>query len=469
MIATRKRLRRPTSEWFAELRDSLLQPPSPEHWEELLAYFHEWPTPADKAVGIAYAAEHLQSWPDSIRLLPYIQDTPYTSLAKGFRQEQKLVPRTINRLFSESSWMRDYKILDLSAYTVRGSLLKAIVESPFLTEVRELHIRVGDLSEKDWELLCDSALGKRLERLELSYRSNQLANSELNLLALLDKGEWTNLRHFAVRHLRFKHWEDLASHPALRKLESLEVTDSTLGWTEMEQLAELSDFERLKRLSLHNNRVCRESLLVLADCSGFAALEALDIGGNNVHWTRHPEALAQLQRVPWTRPTRDDYRLMSAGVFQWLNGSRSSSLKKLDLSEANLHELFLQGWELSELPVLRELEEVSFHRTYITDNGLSFLLQEPWSGLRSLDLSQCNLTSKGLLELLEKKPFPRLERLNLAHNSLSRESVEKLLSSVSFPALREVLLHRNKHTVGALNKVSLPGELKVRFVGLRGY
>ena len=52
------------------LREHLGSPPSVESWQALIALFDPWSEAEDLDLGLAYAAEHLASWPDALRVAP---------------------------------------------------------------------------------------------------------------------------------------------------------------------------------------------------------------------------------------------------------------------------------------------------------------------------------------------------------------------------------------------------------------
>ena len=143
---------------FAKLREYLVKP-SEEHWTALLALLKDWEGKEDFEVAVDYAREHLNSWPDELRLF-YREYEEFLALEEEHYQ-LKLIKKL--KLKPKQNWI---KIGDEGA--------KALANSPHLQNLTSLDLSDNDIGVEGAIALTNSPHLQNLTNLNL--KRNQIGD-----------------------------------------------------------------------------------------------------------------------------------------------------------------------------------------------------------------------------------------------------------------------------------------------------
>ena len=229
----------------------------------------------------------------------------------------------------------------------------------------------------------------------LSFRQGWVTDSDMDLIAKLDKLERLDLSNTRVTDLGLLKLKDLKNVRELNLFYAELVTD--------EGLATMRNWTKIERINARGTKVTDNTLALLA---GKTTITALDIGYAEVT----DSGLQQLSTLP--------------------------NLRELAFGGNKLTEVGLQV--LRTMPQLRTLDLSGRQRTDsglwslgTTDLGLDPIATV--AELRQLNLSGLGVTSRGLGKL---KPLAKLERLDLhACKRIGDEAVPHL---AALPALKWV-------------------------------
>lgn len=167
---------------FAILRDILSQPPSTSSFVDIIELFDQWSAP-ELTTGLAYAAEHLASWPDHLRCageqLFFEEDDclttkpkPQASLARmcKFTPSHADLPASFLAALTRSPAFQNLTILDMidlesDEHIDTDIAIRELVHSPHLQRLTTLRIG-GDIGPGGWKALADADF-PRLQELVL--------------------------------------------------------------------------------------------------------------------------------------------------------------------------------------------------------------------------------------------------------------------------------------------------------------
>ena len=253
----------------------------------------------------------------------------------------------------------------------------------------------------------------------LSFRQGWVSDSDMDLIAKLDKLERLDLSNTRVTDLGLLKLKDLKSLRELNLFYAELVTD--------EGLATMRNWTKIERINARGTKVTDNTLALLA---GRATITALDIGYAEVT----DSGLQHLSTLP--------------------------NLRELSIGGNKLTEVGLQV--LRTLPQLRSLDLSGKQRT---DSGLWFLGTTDLgldpiatvTEMRELNLSGLTVTGRGLAKL---KPLAKLERLDLhACKRVGNEAVPHL---AALGALKWVDVRDTSMTSAAVEELKkLRPELRV--------
>jgi len=263
---------------IAELR-TLLNEPSAENWQSLVALFDRWPEQTALETGIEYALPHLEDWPEALRSVPehWVWDrerdevacSPLLILCTTFHclrgwelGAEGTMPLTSfpglanirhlnlrNNRFGESD--------DRGAYL---SCMEELLSSPMFSGLKTLDLSAGFIDDIGAKMLANALSLSELEELNLSdnkFRDEglqELAKSPyLKNLRTLDVslcGEWSWGERVTGVGLR-----SLVSESALPALEELDLSESAIDTIAAERMAYGFKHQNLRKLSLRNNGI----------------------------------------------------------------------------------------------------------------------------------------------------------------------------------------------------------------------
>ena len=160
--------------------------------------------------------------------------------------------------------------------------VRALVESPHLTDVIDLDLSGTGLTGADLHPLFDSPLAVRLQRLAL--QGNRLGNDgtrdfvgSLAFNRMAERDRMVDLRRVQMGSAG-AHAQGLC--PALRTVDSLDLEGNVLGDAGLAALSASPYLTRLRVLGLRENRIGDDGVAALARSPIMATLRVIDLTGN---------------------------------------------------------------------------------------------------------------------------------------------------------------------------------------------
>lgn len=126
------------NERFAKVREILSEPPSEAAWDTLLQELRAWPSFDDKEMGIEYLDAHLAMWPDELRALNQLNESPYWRFIRCYHVDQKMKNTTLQRRLKTHPMLKDITTLRLSIGGHVDQLLPSICFSKKLSNLHTL-------------------------------------------------------------------------------------------------------------------------------------------------------------------------------------------------------------------------------------------------------------------------------------------------------------------------------------------
>jgi uncharacterized protein (TIGR02996 family) len=160
--------------------------------------------------------------------------------------------------------------------------LRAVADSPFLTQLTDLDVSGNELSDVSLRTLLDGPPATRLERLAL--QENRLGDAGTATLVnspvfarMAKRDGVIDLRRVLMGPVGARA---LAESPMLASVESLDLEGNVLGDAGLEALAASPHLRQLRVLSLRENRISDDGVRHLARSPLMATLRVLDLTGN---------------------------------------------------------------------------------------------------------------------------------------------------------------------------------------------
>mgnify|MGYP000465846535 CR=1 FL=1 len=332
---------------LATLRELLYAEPTDEHWDKLCASLDQWQ--GDLEVGLEYAAERLQSWPDQLRKLP---QTWQQDVVLGRPQPRARLARM---LYSEDTqaahieaWLGAKDLQNLTTISLSGKGLNNDA-AKMLARGRWPSLRSLSLSRGQFKITGARALSKA---------------------AFLSSLETLHINHTPIGT---KGAKALVEQEALSKLDSLTLWHCNItGQAFEEAFAAAQHLSSLTQLNLSSNMDL--DLSCIARATHLTQLKALSIHDSfrNYGISRHPNALQEVLLAPHLR-TLEKFDLFNPDMNQnhaeaLLNAPMLSNLKELDIHmgrdvPASLIERVLAGAPHLNERSIKRLERMIKRRT----------------------------------------------------------------------------------------------------------
>jgi uncharacterized protein (TIGR02996 family) len=288
--------------------------------------------------------------------------------------------------------------------------LPALAACPDLEGLRELDISEGGHEDDLLEALGQCRGWPRLEKLRL-YRG------------------W-----FTV-----PGWEALASTPVFGTLRDLDVHRSNLGHAGLLALLASPHLPDLRSLNLCENNLHRGSVRALLE-HDWPGLEHLDLSCNEIG-DAAVRMLARTKHLPQLRSLNlginnfSDRALADLAKAGW-------SLRSLDIGPCTSGTKGLKA--LARAPWLPGLVALDLFGTELSPEAVRVLAAAPWTGLRRLHLTDCNLDDAAVFALLEAPWLGNLLDLDLGENAIGEAGATALLADARLDGLLQLSVRKNR-------------------------
>ena len=261
---------------FAEIRNVLSNGPSEANWRELLKHLRAWPQKEQREMAIQYIDAHLATWPDHLRALSELADSPYWRFIRCYELRSNIKKSTLKSKLLHSTFMPHLTAFKWNTGGPIDDVLLTLLTSENCRNIKDI----------------------RLERCFLDYGFAQNSqyvgyykHCRLEHFSLMNAGDGDNNWTFLLQLLPFSRLKSLAL--SLHKLRFPTFTMSafselpcreTLETLSVEQcfsptpFYELPVFPALKTLSFARNWTIRpEHWVELASWSTLEGLKTLDL------------------------------------------------------------------------------------------------------------------------------------------------------------------------------------------------
>jgi len=378
-----------------------------------------------RRVARPYLAQHLDRWPDHMRLVP-----PRLKRAVTFDDD---------RLW----WMGDLaRALDWSNLPHRDeakAVVKALLEGSALEWLTVLNVRSGFM--RGWSaytLVASERVGS-LRSLDLSY--NQLG--KLGIVGLvraerLHMLETLRLEGNGIKDRDLQALWDLGTWPALNVLH---LAHNRIGPPGARTLAGSGRSKQLTQLGLAHNDLGDDGAAQLGYSPHLGMLRLLDLSSNGIG-EQGALALAASGVLGELRElVLDDNLLGQKGVEVLSRLGASAGLERLSLCGARAGgrglTAMLEGMDV------RHLRHMALARNPLGDAGARALAgMRDASSLESLDLARADLGPAAMQALGRTDWFPRLRELRLSYNTIGDRGLAALLSNGRPLAMERLFLDR---------------------------
>jgi uncharacterized protein (TIGR02996 family) len=273
---------------------------------------------------------------------------------------------------------------------------------------------------------------------ESSFRRGFVEHVTLSARRFLEEGErlfeLAPVREVCLREVSASASQLFAS-PLLRRLRSLDLSNSFFGEQAIARLCESPHLERLEALHLGYDRISVTGQRRLLHARNLPALRELNLSGNrppiSLDALEDGPLLAQLEALDvGINPLGD------AGIHRLAALPTLARLRRLGLAGTNPGVTGVR--RLVRSPHLTNVEELNLGNNRMHRERLDTLLNQcRLPRLRTLSLACCFLTQADLGLLATTDRLPGVKRLSLDGNSqLDNGNLAALLTGNSFPALR---------------------------------
>jgi hypothetical protein len=365
-----------------------------------------------------YAAQELERWPSSLRVMP---KRWLTRLMAGRRAEFAALARVVSlrnwrvedaqlKALVASEALAGVEELDLNN-AIRDATLEALMTSPKLGRLKTLRLQNNALSMRDagdparW--LRQSACAPVLERLMLGF--NHLNDQDLEALASVELGR--------LRALELHSNQITQIAPLFRSQQLAELEVLSLKWNKLADLPEAlasSMLRGLTTLDLTATGLDARAARGFAESQAMPRLATLKLGEN---------------------PGLGDAGLQALAGARWMEGLRSLSLAATGVHAAGLAMLAERG-------LLAGVTHLNLMASPGVNDAALEVLSRPGAmpALRSLNLSTTQVSARGLHALVNAEWAGQLEVLQLERCALGDEGARVLAEASGLRGLRTLLL-----------------------------
>ncbi|XP_067337301.1 NACHT, LRR and PYD domains-containing protein 3-like isoform X2 [Channa argus] len=380
-----------------------------------------------------------------LKLLPVVK-TSSKALLSGCNLSERSCKALSSVISYHTSRLSE---LDLGMNNLQDSgvkLLSAAMEKPFC-KLKTLRLSGCYLSERSCETLASvlSSMYSCLRELDLS--NNNLQDAGVKLLAAGLRASHTTIEVLRLSgcNISLRSCEALSSvlSSKFSKLTELDLSNNYLQDSVVKLLSATpkSPHSRLGVVRLNGCYLTERSCEALASFLSSSSLRELDLSNNNLKDSglkllsaglERPQCRLEILRLTGCYLTEKSCEALSS----ILSSSQTSSLRELDLSNNNLHNLGVKLLSAGLESPHSTLETLRLSGCYISERSceaVSSVFKCQSYRLRKLDLSNNNLQDSGV-ELLSsglKEQNCRLEILSLSGCLITEDGCASLASALS--------------------------------------
>lgn len=404
---------------FGDVRAIAQGAPSAQAWDALVEALDHWPDVHERdQLLIPYLRPHLMSWPDELRVAswPWLarvierERSPCFELARAVDADHRVYRYTIKRLAKRPALSR-ITHLTLRSNALDASLLRHVVNSAYMLQMRSLTI-------------SHNALGPR------------------GIAGLRDANRWARLTQLALNHVDLdrRGAYALATSELLPQLSSLSCAINPLGAEGLRALLSAGTLPALHKLALSHCHLHDEGARTLFAWRATPNLQALDLSCNGMSEPRTLEALVQAEFFM-------QLERLALGANFWRGEALALILREADA---------------------RALKHLGLSSVGLGAQSLALLLDCEWmTRLESLNIERNGLGPEGL-KVLALASLPMLETLNLTSVGLSDEALARFAKEAKLPALKELIVEKNRlKGPGLYALAQAPGLPKLKVVRCR--
>jgi len=447
-----------TDDLFPALRSLLCLPPNQRHFKDILTLLLGAETEHQDTL-FDYAQTHLADWSPIHRALS-------TRDALFRDNDTHTQPFQLVRSFCfDESWPNKSKVKKILHLPITHLQLHFITES-------------GNKSLASCFKKFSDTFLKQIEDLELLHIHKQDTNDpHPAIFSLFSRGCFENLHRlrFDSGILKAEHLQELLGFQGVQNLQVLSLCDNAPGVEGIEALAntpfqhlkelyleaagldatcmgilvQAPFFPQLKKLDLYNNYSSGERGIrdegVIAFSEGLkntdCSLEELSFGNCSLT-DKSAQALAEVDGLSGLTQLDLSTNDIGADGFQAIASSPSfSSLKRLDLQSTRPSEDSLKV--LLSSSTLTQLETLNLYDSHVQDAHLLGLedMEQHLPKLHSLDVSNNQISTKGLIALSQAPQLSTIRDLDLGNNAIDDEGLKALLSSPHLESLTSLRLN----------------------------
>ena len=403
--------------WFGDVRALVHGPPSAQAWRELTERLVAWPDARERDEQLLpYVRAHVHSWPDALRVAPWPwlaaiierQRCPCFELVRAVDADQRVHRFTIKRLARRPALSR-VTHLTLQSNELDAAMLRHVLSSPYLMQLRALTIMHNALGARGLSPLQAVSLGWRLTSLRLQH----------------------------VELDRRAAYELSRAHLMLERLEALSLSMNPLGAEGVRALLGAGALPALRELELSHCHLHDEGARTLLAWRATPALRALDLSCNGMSEARTLEALARSALLT-------QLEALSLGSNFWrgdtlaliLRDAPAHAMQRLNLASVGLGPTSTAL--LVDSPWVTSLKMLSLERNGLGYEGVVALAGPRWAQLEALDLSGVSMTDDALAAFAEQAQMPALRRLRLDKNRLKGPGLAALARAPGLPSLSQI-------------------------------
>ncbi|MFN3201373.1 MAG: hypothetical protein ACE366_23430 [Bradymonadia bacterium] len=378
-------------------------------------------------------------------------------LRRLFLNNLKLRAADLERFIKQSSWLKSLEKLGIHGEANLGDSLITLMQVPF-TELRNLHLGQCDFDVQSW--------GQAFERAHhlSSLKTLKFEAVDNRVVFPLCNASYLQLENLTLENCKLgtMHIDLLDRAEHFSSLESLNLTKNN-GSTLCGALAESTRLTSLRHLTLAQSGLRSEDLSRLLKASFAPGLQTLDL---NFDPLGDFDALVQSTHLTDLRSLSCYNCELTAEAFTALIQSEHlDTLEQLNLSRNTLgdidalasapHMTHLKGLDLSSCdlsvgralqavtrsPHLSRLERLSLYGNKGGLEDVSFEETAHLQCLRSLDLSDCAISTETLDAFFERTHMPALSSLTIWGAQLGARGAEALVNSPFISNVSRMSVH----------------------------
>ncbi len=281
------------------MRAVLYEPPSKAGWMALCQTFDQWPQDQTLEVGVEYAQNLLDAWPDHLRasprswllmrLMPSLHnDQPDPWLPWRLIKHLNLnglPPRfALSTLLSRrlANWPALQYIQTISARSsgLQDTSLSCLMGSAWLKSLAHLDVGRNRISEQGARAIARAPHIQALRTLDVSITSIGVKGAQHLAHALTMTG--IEVLNLSTTGQRPEAARELAAAPNLRALRRLDLSHNSIGDDGAQALVSSPYLSRLEDLRLNRNHIGDLGAVAIAQSPFLKHLKHLNLDGNRI-------------------------------------------------------------------------------------------------------------------------------------------------------------------------------------------